>query len=166
MKKFICLFIAVLLCCLSFTACDGDKVDAEGVTLSDTETDNVVIRVKNKGDIVIKLFPETAPKTVENFKNLVSEGFYDGLIFHRVIENFMIQGGDPKGNGTGGSSQTIYGEFTSNGFANNLMHKRGVVSMARGSYSNDSASSQFFIMHADYPSLDGNYASLGLSFEV
>ena len=173
MKKFICLFIAVLLCCLSFTACDGDKVDADGVSLSDTETDNVVIRVKNKGDIVIKLFPETAPKTVENFKNLVSEGFYDGLIFHRVIENFMIQGGDPNANGTGGvyddtgNKVTIFGEFTNNGHKNDISHKRGVISMARSgnqyfpSLAYNTASSQFFICNADAPHLDGDYAAFG-----
>lgn len=113
------------------------------------------------GDIVLRLYPEVAPKTVENFRNLVGSGFYDGLTFHRVMEDFMIQGGDPEGNGTGDSGTTIKGEFTANGFTNRLKHVRGVLSMARGSYSMDSASCQFFICQVDYPSLNGQYASFG-----
>jgi peptidyl-prolyl cis-trans isomerase B (cyclophilin B) len=132
----------------------------DGVTESDTPTDYVMIKVKDKGDIVIRLYPDVAPATVANFKKLVSEKFYDGLIFHRVIKNFMIQGGDPDGNGTGGSDKTIIGEFSSNGFDNNLNHKRGVVSMARATSPN-SASSQFFIVHQTSPHLDGKYASFG-----
>lgn len=115
----------------------------------------------NHGVIVLELFEEIAPITVRNFLNLVKEGFYNGLIFHRVIPNFMIQGGDPKGNGTGGSKEQIKGEFALNGIANPLKHTRGVISMAR-SRLNDSASSQFFIMHQDSPHLDGSYAAFGV----
>lgn len=118
-------------------------------------------------DIVIRLFPDVAPETVANFKNLVSEGFYDGLTFHRIIDGFMIQGGDPEGTGYGGSDNTIKGEFTNNGFTNNLEHIKGVVSMARsGSTENPSAyyntaSSQFFIVHENSPHLNGDYAAFG-----
>lgn len=107
-----------------------------------------------------ELYPEVAPITVENFKTLVSEHFYDGLIFHRVIPGFMIQGGDPTGTGMGGSKNNIKGEFLQNGFVNNLKHTRGVISMARA-YNPNSASSQFFIMHQDAPHLDGGYAAFG-----
>ena len=112
------------------------------------------------GDIKIKLFEKDAPKTCENFITHIKNGYYDGLIFHRVIREFMIQGGDPNGNGTGGSSQRIKGEFSANGVQNDLKHTRGVLSMARSS-AMDSASSQFFIMHADAPHLDGQYAAFG-----
>ena len=141
---------------IDFSTIDG----LSGVVESETATDYVKIDVKNKGSIVIRLYPDVAPVTVENFKSLVSQKFYDGLIFHRVIENFMIQGGCPKGDGTGGSDKNIVGEFGANGFINNLLHKRGVVSMAR-SNEPDSASSQFFIMHAEAVSLDNNYAAFG-----
>ena len=107
-----------------------------------------------------ELYPEVAPITVENFKTLVSEHFYDGLIFHRVIPGFMIQGGDPTGTGMGGSKNNIKGEFLQNGFVNKLKHTRGVISMARA-YDPNSASSQFFIMHQDAPHLDGGYAAFG-----
>lgn len=110
--------------------------------------------------IVFTMDEGIAPETVENFVNLAESGFYDGLTFHRIIEGFMIQGGDPRGDGTGGSSHNIYGEFASNGFDNSLKHVRGTVSMAR-SQDPDSASSQFFIMHEDSPSLDGQYAAFG-----
>ncbi len=120
----------------------------------------VIIEMENGGIIKIELCPEFAPKTVENFKNLVSEGFYDGLIFHRVIPGFMIQGGDPLGNGMGGAEKKIKGEFAANGHRNDLKHTRGVISMARA-YDPNSASSQFFIMHADAPHLDGSYAAFG-----
>jgi peptidyl-prolyl cis-trans isomerase B (cyclophilin B) len=117
------------------------------------------------GDIIkLELYPEIAPKTVANFEKLVSEGFYDGLCFHRVISGFMIQGGDPVGNGTGGSKENIVGEFSSNGHKNTLSHKRGVISMARAQSLN-SASSQFFIMHADGKFLDGQYAAFGMVTE-
>lgn len=119
------------------------------------------ITMKN-GDIIKgELYPDKAPKTVENFEKLANEGFYDGLIFHRVIPGFMIQGGDPKGNGTGGPGYSIHGEFKANGFPqNDIKHTRGVLSMARAA-SPDSAGSQFFIMHADAPHLDGQYAAFG-----
>lgn len=112
------------------------------------------------GVIVIQLRPDVAPITVKNFQSLVSSGFYDNLTFHRIVAGFMIQGGDPKGDGTGGSSQTIKGEFSANGVSNTLSHKRGVISMARSNAYN-SASSQFFIVHADSTFLDGNYAAFG-----
>ena len=113
------------------------------------------------GVMEVELFPAVAPITVENFLSLVDKSFYDGIIFHRVIEGFMIQGGDPNGIGTGGSGKNIKGEFTRNGVANPLMHSRGVISMARSMFP-DSASSQFFIMHKDAPHLDGSYAAFGV----
>lgn len=120
----------------------------------------VVLNIRGEGDILIRLNKKAAPKTAENFQKLVSEGFYDGLTFHRVIRGFMIQGGCPKGTGTGGPGYTIEGEFAANGFENPLGHKRGVISMAR-SMDPNSAGSQFFIMHADSPHLDGQYAAFG-----
>ena len=116
--------------------------------------------IKNYGEITAELYPEKAPKTVANFEKLVGQGFYDGLIFHRVIPGFMIQGGDPQGNGMGGSKENIVGEFKANGFDNPIKHVRGVISMARA-YNPNSASSQFFIMHANAPHLDGQYAAFG-----
>ena len=120
----------------------------------------VTIEMQDGGVMKIELYPEIAPKTVENFENLVRDGFYDGLIFHRVISGFMIQGGDPLGSGFGGPGHTIFGEFASNGFENPLKHERGVISMARSQDPN-SAGSQFFIMHKDAPYLDGQYAAFG-----
>lgn len=114
--------------------------------------------------MIIELYPEMAPKTVENFVSLVSNKFYDGLTFHRVISGFMIQGGCPKGNGTGGPGHHIEGEFSANGFDNPLKHTRGVISMARAQDPN-SAGSQFFIMHKDSPHLDGQYAAFGKVIE-
>lgn len=116
------------------------------------------------GVIKAELYPEIAPNTVKNFISLVSKGFYDGLIFHRVIKGFMIQGGDPDGNGTGGPGYSIKGEFAQNGFENNLKHTAGVLSMARSGMP-DSAGSQFFIMHKDAPHLDGSYAAFGMVTE-
>ena len=121
------------------------------------------IKVKNYGSIKLKLDANTAPITVSNFVGLANDGFYKGLTFHRIIKGFMIQGGDPNGDGTGGSKQTIKGEFTANGVDNPIKHTRGVISMAR-SQSYDSASSQFFIMHEDAPSLDGQYAAFGCAY--
>lgn len=121
----------------------------------------VEMQIKDYGTITLELFPEVAPITVENFLNLVSNSFYNGIIFHRVIEGFMIQGGDPLGNGVGGSKDKIKGEFESNGVNNPLKHSRGVISMAR-TYMPNSASSQFFIMHKDAPHLDGDYAAFGV----
>lgn len=120
----------------------------------------IVIEMNNGKVIKLELDETAAPKTVANFNKLVSEGFYDGLSFHRIIPGFMIQGGDPVGNGTGGSKENIVGEFASNGVNNPIKHTRGVISMAR-SMDPNSASSQFFIMHADAPHLDGNYAAFG-----
>ncbi|MDO4193592.1 MAG: peptidylprolyl isomerase [Erysipelotrichaceae bacterium] len=120
----------------------------------------IVIEMMNGHTIRLELDPVSAPVTCANFEKLVSEGFYDGLTFHRIIRGFMIQGGDPLGNGTGGSKEHIVGEFRSNGHKNPISHKRGVISMARAMNPN-SASSQFFIMHADAPHLDGNYAAFG-----
>lgn len=125
------------------------------------ENPKVEITVENFGNIIIELFPSVAPQTVKNFLHLVQEGFYNGLTFHRIISGFMIQGGDPLGNGTGGSKERIVGEFMQNGFPNPLEHTRGVISMARSSHPN-SASSQFFIMHKDAPHLDGAYAAFGV----
>ena len=124
----------------------------------------IELTVKNYGTIKLELFPSVAPITVKNFLKLVNEGFYTNLTFHRVISGFMIQGGCPLGNGTGGSKEKIKGEFFSNGVVNPLMHTRGVISMAR-SMMNDSASSQFFIMHKDAPHLDGSYAAFGVVVE-
>lgn len=150
---------------LDFSSIVFDKyADTENVTnlvrlnVSYTDSNGLF----QTGDIVIRLFEEVAPETVKNFQTLVSQGFYDGLTFHRIVPGFMIQGGDPKGNGSGDSGKTIQGEFTKNGFENNLSHIRGVVSMARGN-SYNSASCQFFIVHNDSAarSLNGLYASFG-----
>lgn len=171
---------AVLLLCImsvmsfSFvlTGCGDDKPAAKENSATEASskisTDDVanlsntaVIDVQDYGKITIELKPDIAPITVGNFKKLVSEHFYDGLTFHRIMEGFMIQGGDPLGNGTGGSDETIVGEFSQNGFENTLSHTRGVISMARSNDPN-SASSQFFIVHEDSTFLDGQYASFGV----
>ena len=120
----------------------------------------IVIEMEGGSEIRLELYPEAAPKTVANFRKLVSEGFYDGLTFHRVIKGFMIQGGDPLGNGMGGSDENIVGEFRANGHPNPIKHERGVISMARA-FDPNSASSQFFIMHENAPHLDGQYAAFG-----
>ena len=121
----------------------------------------IVTITMNTGDVMkAELYPETAPNTVNNFISLIKKGFYDGVGFHRIIAGFMIQGGDPDGNGMGGPGYPIKGEFTSNGFKNDLKHSKGVLSMARTQIP-DSAGSQFFIMHADAPHLDGEYAAFG-----
>ncbi len=120
----------------------------------------VIIEMENGAKIELELCPEAAPETVKNFEALVKSGFYDGLTFHRIIPGFMIQGGDPLGNGMGGSEKKIKGEFRANGHPNPIKHERGVISMARA-FDPNSASSQFFIMHADAPHLDGQYAAFG-----
>ena len=120
----------------------------------------VVIEMENGAEIKLELYPDIAPITVKNFEKLVKEGFYDGLTFHRIIPGFMIQGGDPLGNGMGGSEKNIVGEFRANGHNNPIKHERGVISMARA-YNPNSASSQFFIMHKNAPHLDGQYAAFG-----
>lgn len=127
----------------------------------DSGKHHATIEVEGYGTIKLELNATNTPITVSNFAELVNEGHYDGLTFHRVIRGFMIQGGDPNGNGTGGSERNIKGEFIENGVANAIQHKRGVISMARSSGYMDSASSQFFIMHKDDDSLDGKYAAFG-----
>lgn len=124
--------------------------------------ENICIRIimENGKEMEAELYPDVAPRTVANFVELIKEKFFDGIIFHRVIRGFMIQGGDPTGTGMGGSKKTIPGEFLANGFVNELKHERGVLSMARTNDPN-SASSQFFIMHEDAPHLDGHYAAFG-----
>ena len=124
----------------------------------------VTITMENGDVIKAELYPEIAPNTVNNFISLINHNFYDGVIFHRVIKNFMLQGGDPDGNGTGGPGYEIKGEFTNNGFKNDLKHTPGVLSMARTMIP-DSAGSQFFIMHKDAPHLDGEYAAFGKVIE-
>ena len=128
------------------------------------QTPIVTIEMEDGGTIKAELYPEIAPNTVNNFISLINKGYYDGVIFHRVIPGFMIQGGDPKGMGTGGPGYSIKGEFTRNGFKNDLKHDRGVLSMARTMMPN-SAGSQFFIMHKNSPHLDGQYAAFGKVLE-
>ena len=125
------------------------------------DTYNIAINVKDYGTIKVELNHKVAPITVENFLDLINSGFYDGLTFHRIIDGFMIQGGDPMHNGSGGSSNKIKGEFSSNGVFNGLSHTRGTISMARSSADKDSASSQFFIVQSDATHLDGDYAAFG-----
>lgn len=163
--------IVLIFCCLVLTfclvGCNKSNSESETKTVEKKEEKymtgkhNVKIEIEEYGDIELELDADVAPITVTNFINLVNDKFYDGLTFHRIISGFMIQGGDPKGNGTGGSDNKIKGEFKSNGVENNISHKRGVISMARGSYSKDSASSQFFIVHKDSTFLDGDYAAFG-----
>ncbi len=128
--------------------------------MQEIKNPQVTITMQDGGSIVVELYPQIAPNTVNNFISLVKKGFYNGICFHRVIEGFMIQGGDPDGIGTGGPGYSIKGEFKGNGFNNTLKHERGVISMARAMNPN-SAGSQFFIMHQDAPYLDGQYAGFG-----
>lgn len=158
-KKIIAILSAAILT-LTFCGCSKRQSEFDSNTSSGYGTHHAVITVKDYGDIKLVLDGDTAPITVKNFVELAKSGFYDGLTFHRIIKGFMIQGGDPKGNGTGGSDKTIRGEFSKNGVENNIAHKRGVISMAR-SQDNNSASSQFFIMHKDGDYLDGSYAAFG-----
>ncbi len=141
------------------------KGTLEGYNFAETteKTERVKIEMSNGSIMLVVLSNKDTPITIANFKKLVSEHFYDGLIFHRVIEDFMIQTGDPTGTGYHGSDETIKGEFSANGVKNDLKHTRGVISMARSNDMN-SASSQFFIVHKDYPSLNGQYASFGRVF--
>lgn len=155
---------------LALTGCGStsDKDKKESNEKNETKEENkymtgkhnVKIEIEEYGDIVLELDADVAPITVTNFIGLVNSGFYDGLTFHRIIDGFMIQGGDPLGNGTGGTDNKIKGEFSANGVKNDISHKRGVVSMARAK-AYDSASSQFFIVHEDSEFLDGNYAAFG-----
>lgn len=155
MKKIISILLCILIAACCLTACKKD------VDYSDENNPIATIVVKDFGTITVELYPKAAPNTVNNFISLANSGFYDGVIFHRVKYDFMIQGGDPDGNGKGGPGYSIKGEFSANGFENNLKHERGVISMARGSYSMDSAGSQFFIVQADSEHLDGQYAGFG-----
>ena len=152
MKKIGLMLVIVLVSVFMVTGC-GKKEYLTGKV-------NVEIEVENYGTIAVELDADEAPITVTNFVNLVEDGFYDGLTFHRIIDGFMIQGGDPNGDGSGGSSRTIKGEFSSNGVDNSIDHVRGVISMARSSLPN-SASSQFFIVQEDSPHLNGEYAAFG-----
>ena len=181
--KYLKKILLVLLIAFTLTACGGNTEDTnkkeeekivkediktgtvDGYTFTQTEevTDRVKIQMENGDIMLVVLSNEATPITIKNFKKLVSEKFYDGLIFHRVIADFMIQGGDPTGTGFHGSDEEIKGEFSSNGVKNTLSHTRGVVSMAR-SNDPDSASSQFFIVHQDSTYLDGNYAAFGKVF--
>lgn len=136
------------------------EVNKEEKSMYSSGKHHAQIVIKNYGTISLELDADMAPITVENFANLVNKGFYDGLTFHRIISGFMIQGGDPEGNGLGGSDKEIKGEFSANGVKNTISHTRGVISMARAQ-SYNSASSQFFIMHKDAPYLDGSYAAFG-----
>ena len=169
LKAWAGIFSAGVLSLSLLTGCNSGKEEtkkeeqtskSETVNLEDQETVQAEIKVKDYGTIMVDLYPEIAPITVENFVKLAEDGFYDGLTFHRVMKGFMIQGGDPKGDSTGGAEETIKGEFSKNGVENPLSHKRGVVSMAR-SQMPDSASSQFFIVHEDSTYLDGEYAAFG-----
>ena len=139
---------------------DNERKDKEENNMYSSGIHHATIEIKEYGTIKIELDADTAPITVANFAKLVNEGFYNGLTFHRIIDGFMIQGGDPLGNGTGGSEENIKGEFKINGVENNISHKRGVISMARA-ISYNSASSQFFIVHEDSTFLDGQYAGFG-----
>ena len=138
----------------------GSDISSSDDTKQLSGKHHVVIKVKKYGNIKVELDADTAPISVTNFINLAKKGFYDGLTFHRIIDGFMIQGGDPSGDGTGGSDETIKGEFSDNGVENNISHVRGTISMARSS-ENDSASSQFFIVQSDSTYLDGQYAGFG-----
>ncbi len=158
MQKRIILVILIIAMTLSFAGC-GDT-SSEDTATWEGGNPIVTIEMEDGGIIQLELYPDITPITVANFCELADSGFYDGLTFHRVVSGFMIQGGDPNGNGTGGSDETIVGEFSANGYENTLSHTRGVISMARSS-KYDSASSQFFIMHADYTGLDGLYAAFG-----
>lgn len=175
MKKILSLLLSAMLIVAGLTSCGTDSTsgaEASSNTAgskenSTEETKNMLtgkhhveITVKDKGVIAVELDADTAPITVTNFVELANSGFYNGLTFHRIIEGFMIQGGDPKGNGTGGSDKKIKGEFAANGIKNDISHERGVISMARSS-AYDSASSQFFIMHKTSTHLDGQYAAFG-----
>lgn len=174
MKKLIAVFTVLVMMLTVFTACSSEKSDDDGTNenktptyedyadkMSDKSNPVALINMKDGGTMVIELYYDKAPNTVKNFISLAKKGYYDGLIFHRVISGFMIQGGDPKGNGTGGPGYSIFGEFTNNGFKNDIKHVRGTVSMARRGDSNDSGGSQFFIVVEDSTYLDGEYAAFG-----
>ncbi len=163
-----CTVAIITLAILIAVAITGDKEIAmakEIAKLNISENPIATIKMENGDEIKVELYPKIAPNTVCNFIELANSGFYDSLMFHRCIEGFMIQGGDPEGTGIGGPGYTIKGEFTANGFENNLRHERGVISMARQTLPLDSAGSQFFIMVADATHLDGQYAAFGKVIE-
>ena len=169
LKQAVAFLLAAALM-IPLTSCGKAKIESTGacdyadtwVTEDESNVHYVEMTVKGCEPIVLLLDGNEAPRTVENFLKLANSGFYNGLTFHRVMENFMIQGGDPKADGTGGSDEQIFGEFWANGYPlNDFSHIRGVISMARGSYSMDSASSQFFICNADSTFLDDQYAAFG-----
>lgn len=159
-KKILPILLSFLL--IIFVSGCGEETDNSKLKEDKiTGTHHATITVEKFGEIEIELYGDKAPITVKNFMDLANDGFYDGLTFHRIIENFMIQGGCPKGDGTGDSGQNIKGEFANNGVENDISHVRGVISMARGGYDNNSGSCQFFIVHQDSPHLDGDYAAFG-----
>lgn len=159
-KRIKTIFLSALtISALTLVGCSSSTKNTES-TKANGELPTATISIKDFGDVEVELYPELAPNTVNNFISLANDGFYDGTTFHRVIKDFMIQGGDPEGTGMGGPGYSIKGEFTSNGFENNLAHTEGVLSMAR-SYLPDSAGSQFFIMTGTSPHLDGEYAAFG-----
>lgn len=162
MKKSIVFFLSLTLTVSALMGCGAKDSEKKSTLAADLSSGlhHAEIEVEDYGTIVLELDADTAPISVTNFVNLAEDGFYDGLTFHRIIDGFMIQGGDPLGNGTGGSESTIKGEFADNGVENNISHVRGVISMAR-SQSPNSASSQFFIVHEDSTYLDGQYAAFG-----
>ncbi|MFB9761391.1 peptidylprolyl isomerase [Ectobacillus funiculus] len=161
------ILIVILALILGGCSTNTDKKETQAQATKKIQVEKnpvVTIVMENDKQIKVELYPEVAPNTVLNFISLVQKGFYDGLTFHRVIPGFMIQGGDPEGTGTGGPGYTIRGEFSSNGFKNNIKHETGVISMAR-SNNPDSAGSQFFIMVKNAPQLDGEYAAFGKVIE-
>ena len=158
MKKIIPALMAAL--CLALTACGQTPADASASAAEPIGKYTAVIDIADYGAITLELDGDSAPLTVANFVKLAKDGFYDGLTFHRIMDGFMMQGGDPNGNGTGGSDETIPGEFSANGCDNPISHTRGTISMARAQDPN-SASSQFFICQADSTFLDGSYAAFG-----
>ena len=162
-KKIIAILSAAILA-LTFCGCSKRQSEFDSDTGSGYGTHHAVITIKDYGDIKLVLDGDTAPITVKNFVELAKSGFYDGLTFHRIIKGFMIQGGCPDGTGMGGPGYSIKGEFAQNGFANELAHTEGVLSMARAMHP-DSAGSQFFIMHKAAPHLDGSYAAFGKIIE-
>ena len=180
MKRIAVFLLCIIMCamCAIMSGCGANNNEADPTaaptagtdTTNNTEDPNMnkiiaTIEMEDGGIIKLELYPDIAPQSVYNFVYLARQGFYDGLTFHRIISGFMIQGGDPKGTGTGGPGYCIKGEFAANGFDNPLKHTRGVISWARQSKPYDSAGSQFFIMHQDAPHLDGQYAAFGMVIE-
>jgi len=165
MKRYTVLVMIILVITILFTGCNSQDKNKNSEIISNGQHPRVQIEMHDGNKMVFELYPEFAPETVENFINLSKSGFYDGLKFHRIIAGFMIQGGDPRGDGTGGAENKIKGEFAENKFSQNtLKHTKGIISMARSNDPN-SASSQFFIMDGEATSLDGKYAAFGKLIE-